>query len=1188
MRGQRAHFPVRVAATFCLALLLSTAATQAQSQRTVAAVLNSANLAVSAERARAVGEIRVIQQERKARAVARAAALGLPVAVNLPGGGRREVADVDENGRILYRETSNLNAAISAGANLIRQTLPYSLDGTGIKVGVWDGGSVRNTHQEFNTTRVVNRNAAGFNDHATHVAGTIGASGLSPSARGMAPVVAIDSYDWNDDLAEMLAAGATSTSDTAKIPVSNHSYGLTFNDIATDTTYMGRYTTEAAQNDNTAFNTPFYLTFWAAGNDQTRLTAKSGFQSITFESLGKNTITVGAVNDAVTNGQRDASKGTMSSFSSWGPADDGRIKPDVVANGVGVYSTLALSDTAYESWNGTSMATPSAAGSAALLVELYKREFSGQFMRNSLLKGLLIHTADDIGNAGPDYKFGWGLINVKTAADLILAHKSLSAVHPRFFENSVTASTKTRTHTFQWDGVSPIRATLCWTDPAGVAQADNSRTAVLRHNLDLKITAPDGTTVHQPYVMPFVGTWTDASMNSVATTGKNNVDNVEQVYIASPSQAGTYTVTVSLDGNLVAGQTQQIYSLLVSGASSGTAPTTSNIADQSVTLGGSVGPVDFTVGDAETPASSLALSATSSNPTVVPASNIAFGGSGANRTVTVTPASGATGTATVTVTVSDGILAASDSFVVTVAGVPDIAVEELRGSDSSSSATYNDNVFVGRNGGQGMGAWSGSATGAGGNYVGATSVRARSFAVYAGTGLAGDSARATRALGPALAVGESFEVQLGYTGVATGGEIGVNFFSGGSFRLGLKFVGGSSEWVLNDGGSDFGTGIGWAGGLPSGGTPMQVFFRRNAGNGYSIILLSGSSSYSGVGYTATSGMMSIDSVQFYSIAQGGGEHLGFDGLTRGLDATAGSPFDFTSVPVGSSGSGRTFVLRNEGSAPLSSVAVGKSGANAGDFVLGGTVPSSLAAGASTSFTVAFAPTGAGERFATISVSSNDPDEGGVGFGVQGTATKAAASVTLGDLSQFFNGTPRAVSVVTSPPGLTVDVTYDGSSIPPTAVGSYAVVATINEANYAGSATGTLVIAAGDPTFSQWIAGFEGIADATAAADPDGDGVANAMEYFMGLDPTADDAAGAVAQHVFGDYVLFDYRRSKSLNGIAGTVKWSAEPDAGGSWSSDSVTDVSLFDEGAFEWRRASLPWTVDQGTIFLRMHLTID
>ena len=101
-----------------------------------------------------------------------------------------------------------------------------------------------------------------------------------------------------------------------------------------------------------------------------------------------------------------------------------------------------------------------------------------------------------------------------------------------------------------------------------------------------------------------------------------------------------------------------------------TAPTISDIAAQSINTGSNTGAIAFTIGDAQTAASSLTLSGSSSNTTLVPNANIVFGGSGASRTVTVTPASSQSGTATLTVTVSDGSLTASDTFVLTVVNAP--------------------------------------------------------------------------------------------------------------------------------------------------------------------------------------------------------------------------------------------------------------------------------------------------------------------------------------------------------------------------------------------------------------------------------------------------------------------------------------------------------------------------------------
>lgn len=193
---------------------------------------------------------------------------------------------------------------------------------------------------------------------------------------------------------------------------------------------------------------------------------------------------------------------------------------------------------------------------------------------------------------------------------------------------------------------------------------------------------------------------------------------------------------------------------------------------------------------------------------------------------------------------------------------------------SDNSGNYSG-TFIGLNQGTGFNAWSGSATGGGGNYIGASGLSASSWAIFSG-GDAGNSYQATRPFSAAMSIGDIFTLQLGYTGVANGGEIGINLFSGGSFRLGFKFIGGSSGWVINDGGSDFGSGISWAGGSP--GTTLNYSVTRGTGNDYALNISQGAQSYTG-NNTGTSGVMSIDSVQFYSSAQGVSENVGFDNLS---------------------------------------------------------------------------------------------------------------------------------------------------------------------------------------------------------------------------------------------------------------------------------------------------------------------
>jgi subtilisin-like proprotein convertase family protein len=574
--------------------------------RSIADILDGADMTDPKVRAQVVQQVKHQELSSMQVVLDKADQLGVPVRVELPDGRIMELIGFNGDEPI-YRTTQNLSAAISSGASLLREN-PYGLSGNGIKVGVWDGGSVRSSHRELLGRTGLRNSSAQLSDHATHVAGTIGASGVRGSAEGMASAVQIDSYDWNSVLSEMLSAGAAAASGAGTVSISNHSYGMIVGYAYDGSNWLwygdgtsssdteedfGRYNSLTRDWDAVANQLPYLTIFKAAGNDRNDTPSsgssvysplgsflysysstsrpggdgdyRNGYECQAFAALAKNIITIGAVTDAVSGGSRLPDATLMSSFSCWGPTDDGRIKPDLVATGVDVESSVASSDTSYATYQGTSMATPSAAGSAALLVELYRSEFSMGYMPSSLMKALLIHAADDLGITGPDYKNGWGLINVYRAADLLLAHKA-SPSSPKIFEESLVSDSQTFTHEFDWDGSSPIRATLCWNDPPGVIRSQHdSRAPTLVHNLDLTVTAPNGQ-VFQPYVMPFVGNWTAGSMALAAINGKNNVDNVEQVYLSAPSQAGRYSVTVSLDGPLT--KSQQLFSLIVTGSQS--------------------------------------------------------------------------------------------------------------------------------------------------------------------------------------------------------------------------------------------------------------------------------------------------------------------------------------------------------------------------------------------------------------------------------------------------------------------------------------------------------------------------------------------------------------------------------------------------------------------------------------------
>ena len=249
---------------------------------------------------------------------------------------------------------------------------------------------------------------------------------------------------------------------------------------------------------------------------------------------------------------------SINSSSSQGPSDDGRIKPDISGDGTNVLSSISTSDTAYANptfWSGTSMASPNVAGSL-LLLQQYYNELNSSYMTAATLKGLVCHTAqDDISSIGPDPKFGWGLLDAKASAETILDAFNSNAF---IFETSL-ADGNTYSKSFTVSNTNTLSATICWTDPAGPNQSGilNSATPVLVNDLDLRVTAPDGTTTFFPWKLQL------SDVSAAAITGDNIVDNIENIDINTPV-AGTYTLSVTHKGTLV--NANQDFSLIVTGS----------------------------------------------------------------------------------------------------------------------------------------------------------------------------------------------------------------------------------------------------------------------------------------------------------------------------------------------------------------------------------------------------------------------------------------------------------------------------------------------------------------------------------------------------------------------------------------------------------------------------------------------
>ncbi len=268
-----------------------------------------------------------------------------------------------------------------------------------------------------------------------------------------------------------------------------------------------------------------------------------GYDLLPPQAVAKNVLTVGAVSN-ILGGWSGSNSVGMSTFSSFGPTDDGRIKPDLVADGVNVFSTGSLSDTDYYSDSGTSMATPNVTGSLGLLVQLHTQYYgTNQPPLASTLRGLAIATADEAGDAaGPDYRFGWGLLNARSAALLItnnftsgsLAHiKEVRLASGDFIEFPIEAT-----------NTQPLSVTICWTDPPGTppAASVDPTNRMLINDLDLRLIR--GSTTNLPWVLD------PNNRTAAATTADNVRDNVEQVFIGSPT-TGTYTVRVTHKGDLL-------------------------------------------------------------------------------------------------------------------------------------------------------------------------------------------------------------------------------------------------------------------------------------------------------------------------------------------------------------------------------------------------------------------------------------------------------------------------------------------------------------------------------------------------------------------------------------------------------------------------------------------------------------
>lgn len=420
------------------------------------------------------------------------------------------------------------------------------LDGSGIEIGQWEGAGVPLiTHNEFDG-HVTHGEISPVSSHSTHTSGTMIGVGALDYAKGMASNATVVSRRSNNDeteIAEFAAAGGI---------LSNHSYST--GDPNGEITYYGRYTLNSKVWDDIMYNAPYLTMCKSASNDRDDgvNTGDMGYDLIYSLGICKNLITVGAVEDV--HDYLGPQSVIQSSFSSWGPTDDWRIKPDLTANGVSVYSADNDNDSHYSIKNGTSMSTPAVTGTVALLQQHYHNG-NGVYMKSATVKALLLGTTDEAGaHDGPDFQSGWGLLNAERAADVISNNGSTSLIDELSLENGSTYTT-----TIEIDGNSPLALTIAWTDPSGpVLYGTDNKTPRLINDLDVRIS--NGDTTYEPWVLaPNI---TSNNFTDAATKGDNFRDNIERIDVGN-LPPDIYTITVSHKGNLVNGV--QDFSLMVNG-----------------------------------------------------------------------------------------------------------------------------------------------------------------------------------------------------------------------------------------------------------------------------------------------------------------------------------------------------------------------------------------------------------------------------------------------------------------------------------------------------------------------------------------------------------------------------------------------------------------------------------------------
>lgn len=465
------------------------------------------------------------------------------------------IRHVAHDGRIIWSEESvemkvhNAIAWSLSGVQSVEDNAGFTLDGSGEMIAIADTGLDQNhpdlsgrvaaTYTQFGLdTSPADSNAG----HGTHVAVTVLGDGSGDTdARGIAPGANLVMYALEHDptgvfgrIGSIYDLLRDAEQMTARIAV--NAWGLNGN--------YGQYTADARSVDIFVHDRQDVTPLFSVGDRGT-----SGASQVTSPGTAKNVIAIGASTTGISG---TAQAGAVANFSSQGPSLDGRIKPDLVAPGVGICSGLAEEaqnpagpdcltgahaggNAYYMSLSGTSQATAVASGVAALTREFIREQAGVSSPSSALVKAAMINGATDLDTPDiPNSLEGWGQVNLERT---VMPMDGTTVLDTFFDDNKPLEPGFGLLYSFSLDPSHGIDITLAWTDEAGSANAPNNQKRLV-NDLDLVLIDPSGT--------QWLGNQFSQGF-SVTGGSSDDTNNVERIRVAPgtlPSGQGQWIIQV--------------------------------------------------------------------------------------------------------------------------------------------------------------------------------------------------------------------------------------------------------------------------------------------------------------------------------------------------------------------------------------------------------------------------------------------------------------------------------------------------------------------------------------------------------------------------------------------------------------------------------------------------------------------